>query len=165
MLLFLWHHLHWSFFTLALFTIVHDDSVLHSFLLLFLPVLSFETRYNILAANSFPPLVYTVTILLCKTTRATCFISGQLPAGSLSSRRNHRREIFLQGTENADALESIEALRDVIDARLKATEQAVCHFSSELNILNSYMDVKLQFDFVVNEVQMYTSYLDLAYIY
>ena len=74
-------------------------------------------------------------------------------------------KFFLLATEIADTQKSVEALRDVIDARLNATEEAIRHLDSRLIIMSNCMSIQRQFEIIVDKVQYYTSYLDLAYMH
>ena len=74
-------------------------------------------------------------------------------------------KFFLLGTEIADTQKSFEALRDVIDARLNATGEAICQLDSRLIIMSNCMSIQRQFEIIVDKVHNYTSYLDLAYMH
>ena len=71
---------------------------------------------------------------------------------------------FLLGTEIADTQKSVEALREVIDARLNATE-AIRQLDSRLIITSNCMSIQRQFEVLVDKIHNYTSYLDLAYMH
>ena len=71
----------------------------------------------------------------------------------------------LLGKEIADTQKSVEALRDVIDARLNATGEAIRQFDSQLIIMSNCMSIQRQFEIIVDKVHNYTSHLDLAYMY
>ena len=70
--------------------------------------------------------------------------------------------LFLLGTEIADTQKSVEGLRDVIDARLNVTGEAIRQLDSRLIIMSNCMSIQRQFEIVVDKVHNYTSYLDLA---
>ena len=72
---------------------------------------------------------------------------------------------FLLGTEIADTQKSVEAIRDVIDARLNATEEAICQLNSRLIIMSNCMSIQRQFEIMVDKDHNYMSYLDLAYMH
>ena len=72
---------------------------------------------------------------------------------------------FILGTEIADTQKSVEALRDVIDARLNATGEAIRQLDSRLIIMSDCMSIQRQFEIIVDKVHNYTSYLDLAYMH
>ena len=74
-------------------------------------------------------------------------------------------KFFLLGTEIADSQKSVEALRDVIDARLSATGEAVCQLDSQLSIVSVCMSIQREFELIVDKVHNYASYLDLAYMH
>ena len=74
-------------------------------------------------------------------------------------------KFFLLGTEIADTQKSVEALRDVIDARLNATGEAIRQLDSRLIIMSNCMSIQRQFEIIVDKVPNYTSYLDLAYLH
>ena len=69
------------------------------------------------------------------------------------------------GTEIADSQKSVEALRDVIDARLNATGETFRQLNSQLNVMADCMSVQRHFKLIVDKVHNYTSYLDLAYMH
>ena len=73
-------------------------------------------------------------------------------------------KFFLLGTEIADTQKSVEALRDVIDARLKATGEAIRQLDSRLINMSNCMSIQCQFEIIVDKVHHYTSYSDLAYL-
>ena len=72
---------------------------------------------------------------------------------------------FLLGTESADTQKSVETLRDVIDARLKAPGEAIRQLDSRLIIMSNCMSMQRQFEIIVDKVHNYTSYLDFAYMH
>ena len=72
---------------------------------------------------------------------------------------------FLLGTEIADIQKSVEAIRDVIDARLNATRETIRQFDSQLTIMSNCKSIQRQFDIIVDKVHKYTSQLDLAYMH
>ena len=74
-------------------------------------------------------------------------------------------KLFLLGTEIADTRKSVETLRDVIDARLNATGETIHQLDSQLNIMSNCMGIQRLFEIIVEEVHIYTSYLDLAYMH
>ena len=73
-------------------------------------------------------------------------------------------KFFLLGTEIGDTQKSVEALRDVVDVRLNATE-AIRQLDSRLIITSNCMSMQRQFESIVDKVHNYTSYLDLAYMH
>ena len=72
-------------------------------------------------------------------------------------------KFYLLGTEIADTQKSVEALREVVDARLNATGEAIRQLDSRLIIMSNCMSS--QFEIIVDKVHNYTSYLDLAYMH
>ena len=72
---------------------------------------------------------------------------------------------FLLGTEIADTQKSVEALRDVLDARLNATGEAIRQLDSRLIIKSNCMSIQRQFEIIVDKIHNNTSYLDLAYMH
>ena len=77
----------------------------------------------------------------------------------------NEEKFFLLGTEIAGTQESVEALRDVIDARSNATGEAIRLLDSRLIIMSNCMGMQRQFEIIVDKVHNYTSYLDLAYMH
>ena len=73
-------------------------------------------------------------------------------------------KFFLLGTEIADTQKSVEALRDVIDARLNATREAIRRLDSRLVAMSNCMSIQRQFEVIVEKFRNYTSYLDLTYM-
>ena len=73
-------------------------------------------------------------------------------------------KFFLLRTEFADTQKSVEALRDVIDARLKATGEALRQLDSRLINMSNCMSIQCQFEIIVDKVHHYRSYSDLAYL-
>ena len=71
-------------------------------------------------------------------------------------------KFFLLGTEIADTQKSVEALRDVIDARLNATGEAIRQLDSRLITMSNCMNIQCQFEIIVDKVHNYTSYLVFA---
>ena len=71
-------------------------------------------------------------------------------------------KFFPLGTKTAVAQKSVEALRDVIDALLKATGEEIRQLDSQLNIMSNCMSIQHQFEIIVDKVHNYTSYLNLA---
>ena len=74
-------------------------------------------------------------------------------------------KFFLLRTEIADTQKSVEALRDVIDARLNVAGETIRQFDPRMIILSNCMSIQRQFEIIVDKVQNYTSYLDLAYMH
>ena len=58
---------------------------------------------------------------------------------------------------------NVEASRDITDAPLTATGEAVHQLSSQLNVMGERMGVQPYFELIVDKVAKYTSYLDLPY--
>ena len=73
-------------------------------------------------------------------------------------------KFFHLGTEIVDTQKSVEALRDVIDARLSATGETIRQLDSRLINMSNCMSIQRQFQIIVDKVHNYTSYLDLAYV-
>ena len=74
-------------------------------------------------------------------------------------------KFFLLGTEIADTQKSVEVIRDVIEARLNATGEAIRQLDSRLIIMSNCMSIERQFEIIVDKVHNYTSYLALAYMH
>ena len=77
---------------------------------------------------------------------------------------NDEKSFFL-GTGIADTQKSIEDLRDVNDARLNATGEAIRQLDSRLIIISNCMSIQCQFEIIVDKVHNHTSYLDHAYMH
>ena len=69
---------------------------------------------------------------------------------------------FLLGTEIVYTQKSVEALRDVVDAHLNATGEAIRQLDSRSINMSNCMSIQRQFEIIVDKVHNYTSYLDLA---
>ena len=72
---------------------------------------------------------------------------------------------FFLGPETAETQKRVDALRDVIDARLSATGDAVRQLDSQFSNTSNCMSIKRQFQFIVDKVHNYKSYLNLAYMH
>ena len=70
-------------------------------------------------------------------------------------------KLLLLGTEIADTQKSVEALRDVIDARLNATGEAIRQLDSRLIIMSNCMSIQRHFEIIVDKIHNYTSYWTL----
>ena len=69
-----------------------------------------------------------------------------------SVQQDNDEKIFLLGTEIADTQKSVEALRDVIDARLNATREAIRQFDSRLIVMSNCMSIQRQFEIIADKV-------------
>ena len=59
--------------------------------------------------------------------------------------KSNDEKFFLLGTEIAETQKSVHALRDVIDARLNVTGEAICELSSQLSLLHTCLPVQTHF--------------------
>ena len=74
-------------------------------------------------------------------------------------------KFFPLGTEIHETQKSVHALRDVIDARLNATGEAIRALSLQFSFLHTCFTLQTHSELVVAQVHSYTSQLDFAYLY
>ena len=74
-------------------------------------------------------------------------------------------KFFLLVTKIADTRKSVEDLRDVVDARLKAIGETIRQLDFRLIIMSNCLSIQRQFEIMVDKIHNYTSYLNLAYMH
>ena len=75
------------------------------------------------------------------------------------------KKFSLRGSEIADTQNIVANLRNVMDARLKATGEAIRHLKIQGKFLGDCISVQRQFKLIVDFFRSYTSYLGFAYMH